>query len=39
MSGLSEEFNPESIREVIQEYKKSNFYLEDLSCCENECIC
>ena len=36
---LREEFNPESINEIIQEYKDSSFYLEDLSCCEDECIC
>lgn len=24
---------------TVKEYKDKNFYLEDLSCCENECVC
>jgi len=27
------------IKEVIQEYKDYNFYLENLSCCDDECVC
>ncbi|MCG8373718.1 MAG: NAD(P)-binding domain-containing protein, partial [Balneolales bacterium] len=27
------------IREVIQEYIDNNFYLKDLSCCDDECVC
>ncbi|MFT4311105.1 MAG: NAD(P)/FAD-dependent oxidoreductase [Candidatus Woesearchaeota archaeon] len=29
----------EKIDELIQELKQYNFYLEDLSCCDNECEC
>lgn len=29
----------ELIDEVTNHYKEQNFYLEDLSCCENECEC
>jgi len=31
--------NEESVQKVITEYKQKNFYLKDLSCCENECAC
>lgn len=31
--------NSEKVLETIEEYKSMNFYLEDLSCCENECDC
>ncbi len=31
--------NKEEIDELVQELKEYNFYLEDLSCCENECEC
>jgi hypothetical protein len=27
------------IEETIEEYKSNNFYLDDLSCCDNECSC
>ncbi|MEM7110601.1 MAG: NAD(P)/FAD-dependent oxidoreductase [Bacteroidota bacterium] len=27
------------IDEVLEDYKKNNFYLTDLSCCDDECIC
>jgi thioredoxin reductase len=27
------------IFEVLQEYKSNNFYLKDLSCCDDECVC
>jgi len=27
------------IEQVLEEYKKMNFYLNDLSCCEDECPC
>jgi thioredoxin reductase len=30
---------PQFIEEVLSEYKRNNFYLKDLSCCEDECIC
>lgn len=29
----------ENVDQIISEYKKSNFYLKDLSCCDNECVC
>ncbi len=29
----------EKIDEVVNEYKKMNFYLKDLSCCGDECVC
>lgn len=29
----------ETLQEVLQEYKDNNFYLKDLSCCDNECTC
>lgn len=29
----------ENIQKVLSEYRKKNFYLEDLSCCSNECVC
>ena len=27
------------LQEVLQEYKGNNFYLKDLSCCDDECAC
>ena len=27
------------IKDVIDSYKESNFYLKDLSCCDDECVC
>jgi len=27
------------IEEVLKEYKNNNFYLTDLSCCDDECVC
>lgn len=27
------------IKEVVYEYERQNFYLKDLSCCDDECIC
>ncbi len=27
------------IQEVLREYKNNNFYLKDLSCCDDECVC
>ena len=27
------------LKDVIQEYKDYNFYLDDLSCCDDECVC
>jgi hypothetical protein len=38
---IAQELNvPNSkIEEVINEYKKNNFYLDDLSCCDDECVC
>jgi len=29
----------EKIEEVLKEYKNNNFYLTDLSCCDDECVC
>lgn len=29
----------EMTKEILDEYKLNNFYLEDLSCCEDECTC
>ncbi len=29
----------ELLKEIIQDYERQNFYLKDLSCCDNECIC
>jgi thioredoxin reductase len=34
--GVSES---EEVLETVKEYEKRNFYLKDLSCCENECDC
>jgi putative flavoprotein involved in K+ transport len=31
--------DPETVDEVLEEYKLGNFYLDDLSCCDNECVC
>ena len=28
-----------TIREVVREYRDYNFYLKDLSCCDDECVC
>ncbi|MEM9834268.1 MAG: NAD(P)/FAD-dependent oxidoreductase [Bacteroidota bacterium] len=28
-----------TIEEVLKEYKHNNFYLKDLSCCDDECVC
>ena len=30
---------PGVIENVIGEYKINNFYLKDLSCCDDECVC
>lgn len=30
---------PAIIEEVLKEYKYNNFYLTDLSCCDDECVC
>lgn len=27
------------IKNVLQDYKDNNFYLDDLSCCDDECVC
>ena len=27
------------VREVLKDYKENNFYLKDLSCCDDECVC
>lgn len=32
-------FSSEKIQEVLKEYKHNNFYLKDLSCCDDECVC
>jgi len=29
----------EKIDEILKEYKSNNFYLTDLSCCDDECVC
>lgn len=29
----------QEIQEVLREYKSNNFYLKDLSCCDDECVC
>lgn len=29
----------DKIEEVLKEYKSNNFYLTDLSCCDDECVC
>ena len=31
--------NRRIINEVLKEYKDLNFYLDDLSCCDGECVC
>ena len=31
--------NSELVQQTIEEYKEMNFYLDDLSCCDNECDC
>ena len=34
-----ENISQEVLEEVLAEYKSNNFYLSDLSCCDNECAC
>lgn len=29
----------QEIQSVLDDYKENNFYLSDLSCCDNECVC
>ena len=29
----------DKIEAILKEYKNNNFYLTDLSCCDDECIC
>lgn len=38
---LSERLNSDSelCQEVIEQYREQNFYLSDLSCCDDECVC
>ncbi len=31
--------SPFFIQEIIQEYIDNNFYLDDMSCCDDECVC
>lgn len=31
--------SPNKIEDILQEYKDNNFYLKDLSCCGEECVC
>ncbi|MEO0790831.1 MAG: NAD-binding site protein, partial [Bacteroidota bacterium] len=33
------EVSPGLVEEVLKEYKHNNFYLTDLSCCDDECVC
>jgi len=33
------EIPQDKIEEVLSEYKSNNFYLKDLSCCDDECVC
>ena len=33
------EIPPSEVEEVLKEYKYNNFYLDDLSCCDDECVC
>ena len=37
--GNREKINSDSFGELIEKYKNSNFYMKDLSCCEDECTC
>ncbi|EAY27299.1 NAD(P)/FAD-dependent oxidoreductase [Microscilla marina] len=30
---------PKTIEKALQEYKNNNFYLDNLSCCDDECVC
>lgn len=30
---------PREIEEVLSNYKNNNFYLDDLECCDDECVC
>ena len=34
-----EKISSEIVDPVINEYQSQNFYLKDLSCCDNECVC
>ena len=34
-----EKVSKETITQVLELYKQQNFYLKDLSCCDNECTC
>ena len=34
-----EQISAEVLAQVIKEYDLQNFYLKDLSCCDNECVC
>ena len=27
------------VKDVINNYKDSNFYIKDLACCDDECVC
>ncbi|MEL6969514.1 MAG: NAD(P)/FAD-dependent oxidoreductase [Bacteroidota bacterium] len=33
------EVSPALVEDVLKEYKQNNFYLTDLSCCDDECVC
>ena len=28
-----------TIKDVVNNYKESNFYIKDLSCCDGDCVC
>ena len=30
---------PKTLEQVLSQYKYNNFYLKDLSCCDDECVC
>ena len=30
---------PSKVQDIINEYRNNNFYLKDLSCCDDECVC
>ena len=34
-----EDLSSELLSEVVEEYRRQNFFLDDLSCCDDECIC
>ena len=34
-----EKIDSEVLTNVVEEYRTQNFYLKDLSCCDNECVC